>query len=96
MPVGVGDGRPQAGEQLLDAERLGDVIVGAGVEGVDLVALGARADSTTMGTSDQPRIPSITSTPSIPGSPRSSNTTSGFDCPAAMSASSPDATSSTS
>ena len=33
---------PEAGEQLVHAERLGDVVVGAGVEGVDLVdAVGA-------------------------------------------------------
>ena len=29
--------RAQPGEQLVHAERLGDVVVGAGVEGVDLV-----------------------------------------------------------
>ena len=34
-------GGPQPGEQLVHAERLGDVVVGAGVEGGDLVAFGA-------------------------------------------------------
>ena len=44
-----GAGGPQAGEQLVHAERLGDVVVGAGVEGGDLVVLGAAADSTMIG-----------------------------------------------
>ena len=33
----------QAGQQLVHAERLGDVVVGAGVERRDLVALARRA-----------------------------------------------------
>ena len=37
------EGGAEAGEELVHAERLGDVVVGAGVEGGDLVGLGRRA-----------------------------------------------------
>ena len=42
VPLGLPDGPPgdrtDAGKELIDAERFGDVVVGAGVEGSDLVA----------------------------------------------------------
>ena len=41
---------PEPGEELVHPERLGDVVVGAGVERGDLVLLASRADSTTIGT----------------------------------------------
>ena len=39
----------QPGQQLVHAERLGDVVVGAGVERVDLVGLSVRPESTRIG-----------------------------------------------
>ena len=46
--------QPAAGEELVHPERLGDVVVCPCVERRDLVVLVGRADSTTMGTCDQP------------------------------------------
>ena len=70
---------PEAGQQLVHPERLGDVVVGAGVEGERPCRVSpSRTDSTTIGTVLHPRSPRITSTPSMPGSPRSSTTTSGW------------------
>ena len=43
--------RAQPREQLVHPERLGDVVVGAGVERDDLVALSVRAESTMIGAS---------------------------------------------
>ena len=69
----------QAGEQLVHAERLGDVVVGAGVERGDLVALAvAHREHDDRHRASSRAGPSITSMPSMPGSPRSRTTTSGW------------------
>ena len=54
-----------------------------------LSASRSRTDRTTMGTSVQPRRPSITSSPSMPGRPRSRITASGRCRCASVSAASP-------
>ena len=78
---------PQPGEQLVHAERLGDVVVGAARRGpAPCPAESVRADSTMIGTLVQPRSPAITSVPSRSGRPRSSTTTSGGSSAAARSA----------
>ena len=70
--------RADAGEQLVDRERLRHVVVGAGVEGLDLVGR-ARCGPRRRGSGAvvQPRRAWITSTPSSAGMPRSSMTRSG-------------------
>jgi hypothetical protein len=45
--------RPQTGQQLVDVEGLGDVVVGAGVEGVDLGRALAAAGQDDEGASEQ-------------------------------------------
>ena len=70
-------GGPQPGEQLVHPERLGHVVVGAGVQGGDLVRLAPAAGEHQIGHGGPARRPRITSTPSRSGRPRSSTTTSG-------------------
>ena len=48
-------GRADPGEELVHPEGLGDVVVGADVEGGDFGGLAWRADSTMIGTVVQPR-----------------------------------------
>ena len=60
----------QPGEQLVHAERLGHVVVGAGVERGDLVRLRlAHRQHDDRAPGSSPRRPWITSTPSMPGQP---------------------------
>ena len=88
---------PQPGQQLVHAEGLRDVVVGADVEcGSTFEASSSRADSTRIGTVVQPRSPWTTSMPSMPGRPRSSTTASGCRRAASSNACSPDVASSTS
>ena len=67
-----------AGQQLVDAERLGHVIVGAEIERLHLRSpRRSRLDSTMIGTAEPPsRMRRITSSPSMSGRPRSSTTRS--------------------
>ena len=63
---------PQPGEQLVHAERLGDVVVGAGVERGDLVGLGlADRQHDDRARASSPAGRRMTSMPSMPGRPRS-------------------------
>ena len=67
--------RADAREQLLDVERLGDVVVGAGVERArSCPAWRSRAVNTTTGTSLNERMRRSASMPSRSGSPRSRST----------------------
>ena len=81
--------RAQAREQLVDPERLRDVVVGAGVERRDLLALVADDREDEHGASLQPRSSRQTSTPLPSGSTRSRMTASGGRSAAVVSASSP-------
>ena len=69
-----------AGQQLVHAERLGDVVVGARRRAPrPCRASASRTDSTMIGhRASSPRSPSTTSMPSMPGRPRSRTTTSGW------------------
>ena len=65
---------PQPGQQLVHAERLGHVVVGAGVEGLHLVhALVSGGQDDDRHRAAAPGYRRMTSTPPIPGSPRSSS-----------------------
>ena len=69
--------RPQPGQQLVHAERLGHVVVGAGVERGDLVRLavaGGEHDDRHLRPAPQP---ADDLEPSMPGSPRSRITSVG-------------------
>ena len=64
-----------ARQQLADAERLDQVVVGAGVEQSDLPRLGScRADATTIGSALCRRTARTSSAPSPSGRPRSRTT----------------------
>ena len=79
----------QPGQELVHAERFGDVIVRTGIERFHLIRrVGARRKH-DHGRVHQPRSPASTSTPSISGSPRSRTTTSGGFSAAALSAPAP-------
>ena len=80
---------PQARHKFADAEWLVDKVVGAAVERQIFSVSRSRAESTTIGTSDQPRTRPITSLPSMSGRPRSSTTTSGTSEAMRFSASAP-------
>jgi len=69
--------RSESCEQLIDAERLRDVVVGAGVQGRHLVSAAGAPGQDDDRTAVQPRRPRITSTPSMSGRPRSRTTMSG-------------------
>jgi hypothetical protein len=77
-------GGAHAGQQFAHAERLGQVVVGAGVERADLVGSSTRADSTMMGTADHLRMSAMKSMPSPSGRPRSSTIRSGRRVPASI------------
>ena len=70
--------RPDAGQQLREGERLGEVVVGAGVEAGHAVVHGSRARSGAGRASRSPLARSRRSTvmPSMSGRPRSRTTTS--------------------
>ena len=72
---------PQPGQQFLHGERLGDVVVGARVQGADLVTRpGPAGQHDDRRGRDQPRSSRIRSIPSTSGSPRSRMTASGGRC----------------
>ena len=83
VAAAAGDG-PDPGEEFVDAERFGDVVVGAGVEGVDLVAAVRAAGQHDDRDRVQARSLRMTSTPSMSGRPRSSTTRSGWSAAAAV------------
>ncbi len=70
-------GGAQARHQFARGEGLGDVVVGAGVEGCDLLGLAVRTERIRIGTCDHSRIAAIAALPSMSGRPRSSTTASG-------------------
>ena len=80
---------PDPGHELLGAERLDHVVVGAQLQADDPVGLVPRAVSITIGTLEVRRRLRATSSPSRPGSPRSSTTRSGRARRASASATSP-------
>ena len=68
-------GDTQSRKEFIHGERLGQIVVRAGIQGLNS---SLRALMTMIGTADQVRILRIRSTPSMSGSPRSRKMTSGL------------------
>jgi hypothetical protein len=66
--VGAPERRADARQQLVGSKRLGDVVVGAGVEGAHLVGLAPARREHHDRQDDRPRTLAHTSTPSMSGS----------------------------
>ena len=78
-PLGVAERHPDAGQELLQAEGLGEVVVGARVEGLRPCPRSwPRAERMMMGAWLHSRRRRVTSRPSTSGRPRSSITRSGL------------------
>ena len=77
----VAEGDPQPGVQLVDAERLRDVVVGAALQGLDLLLLLVASGQDRRSASRRPAGSGRRCrSPSMSGSPRSSRTRSGRRC----------------